>query len=200
MSIRLLTSGSKPFQHTIQDDMESYFYVVLYCGILWIRQTNEIEERRTLINEFFGEYRAGGKGGNAKFRNKSDKFFIREFFFESDELNKWIDDVCGFLSDSTKWTLDALYEYWEGVVSQQLPQTDREDHSHEEDETEPTNLVMPATTSVRSLNRPSQTGTPKTAAATSSKRSYEDAGLEDKDQPDVQPDSGSESGKRTRVD
>ena len=199
MSIKLLQSSSKPFQHTIQDDMESYFYVVLYCGILWIRQTKEIEDRKTLMNSYFGEYTLG-EGGNVKGYNQLYKSFIDKFCFECDELNKWLDNVCGFQLDPAKWNLEALYSYWGGVVSQLLPQTDREDYSREEGETEPTNSVKPATTSVRSLNRPSQTNALKTAAASSSKRSYENADLGDEGQPDAQPDSGSESGKRPRID
>ena len=197
MSIKLLHSHQKPFRHTIQDDMESYFYVVLYCAILWIRQTKEIEDRKTLMNSYFGEYTLG-EGGNVKGYNQLYKSFIDKFCFECDELNKWLDNVCGFQLDPAKWNLEALYSYWGGVVSQLLPQTDREDYSREEDEPEPS--VMYATTSVRSLNRPSQTNAPKTAAASSSKRSYEDAGLKDDGQPDAQPDSGSESGKRPRID
>ena len=132
----LMRFGSKPCQHTIEDDMESYFYVVLYCGILWIRQTEEIEERKTLMDSFFGECLLGREGGNVKGANKHFKNFIRKFSFESADLNNWISTVCAFQLDPTKWRLEVLYEYWKGIASRELPSTDREDYSLEEDDLE----------------------------------------------------------------
>ena len=136
MSIAMLHHNSVTRRQTLKDDLESVVYVVLYCGILWIRQTEEIEERKTLMNSFFGECLLGRKGGNVKGANKHFKNFIREFSFECADLNNWISTVCTFQLDPTKWRLEVLYEYWKGIASRELPSTDREDYSLEEDDPE----------------------------------------------------------------
>ena len=71
-----------PYQYTMEDDMESYYYVVLYCGNLWIRQSKAVR-RRSKITQFFGEKRSdefGYEGGNAKMANIFYKNSIRKFF------------------------------------------------------------------------------------------------------------------------
>lgn len=67
MSIKNLT-GKKDFRHSFLDDMESFFYVVLYAAALWLRH-NHVDDLGQLMAIFFNEYRFSlgeKKGGSRK--------------------------------------------------------------------------------------------------------------------------------------
>lgn len=172
MSIDVLIDASKPRRHTIEDDMESYFYVVLYSGISWAPQSKKTDVKAR-SSYFFNERSCYG-GGNAKFRNRLDKYFIKKFSFKNTELRGWIDCVNSFQNDPTKWTLEALYEYWKGVASSKdLPPLDRED-VNEEGKT-----IQTVASSASGSSRCSQVDSSTMSLRSCNKRTFEEADLED---------------------
>ena len=178
MSIDVLESTPEPHRHTIEDDMESYFYVVLYSSISWAPQLKKTDIK-TQINNFFNERRLGWygdeeDGGSRKFRNRFDKYFIKRFSFENIELSGWIDCVISFQNDPTKWTLEALYEYWKGVASSKdLPPLDREDNAISKE------TIQATASSASGSSRWSQVDSSTMSLRSCKKRTFEEADLED---------------------
>lgn len=144
MSINNL-SGMDDFQHCFSDDMESFFYVVLYAGALWLAH-NHLEHLGELMTDYFNEYQYGSKqakGGSLKGQDLLLNTFVRNFEWGNDGISEWINKMQALLKAAfwgrSKLSPGSLVEVWEAVQKKDLPNNDRQIHElmHEEEEFEP---------------------------------------------------------------
>lgn len=149
------------FKHTIEDDMESFFYVVLYAGLLWLphepANPNRPSHLRNDMTNFFGDcHELAGKvsGGNFKMRNIiSSGYFTGLFKWKNKRLGKWVKEVQTLRSEHEKhkdkpfWTAEALKRIWENTDGKILPNNDRYEHKINGNEVFNKERPMSATTS-----------------------------------------------------
>lgn len=135
MSIKVLQGGDG-YRHTFQDDMESFFYVVLYAALRWLPH-NHIEELGNLMSEYFNEYREHDGtplGGRAKASNITFGDFTKGFKWENGHLATWFNDALQLQRRELLeqrglfWTPEALKELWKDINSKDLPNDDRIEH------------------------------------------------------------------------
>lgn len=135
MSISVLQGGDG-YRHTFQDDMESFFYVVLYAALRWLPH-NHIEELGNIMSRYFNEYHefeGNPEGGRAKASNRegNGSDFTNKFHWEDEHLAKWINQ-CILLQEKYRgkqpdWTEKNLRELWEEINGKHLPNDDRIEH------------------------------------------------------------------------
>ena len=106
------------FQHCFRDDMESFFYVVLYAGALWLAH-NRLEHLGELMTDYFNEYRYGPKqprGGSRKAQNLMLNTFVRNFEWSNDGISEWINKMQALLKAAfwgrSKLSPENLVEVW----------------------------------------------------------------------------------------
>ena len=133
MSVEMLTGDDK-FRHGFNDDMESFFYVVLYAGVRWLTH-NHVEDLGDFMTYYFNEYRISfGKamGGSRKGQNMISRTFVREFKWNNAEFAEWIDTVLNYqrtaFIDRTECDAAKLFELWEAIDTKNLPNSDRHVH------------------------------------------------------------------------
>lgn len=133
MSINSL-GGNEKFRHCFQDDMESFFHVVLYASIRWLAH-NRLEDLEHRLSQFFNESRViGGKtrGGYMKLANVVYGIFLDDFKWDNAHLAEWIGACLTLqkqaLENRTKWTPESLFELWLCTDSKDLPNDDRHEH------------------------------------------------------------------------
>lgn len=145
-SIRLLQAtgptGPQPI-HTVQDDMESLLYVVLYCSFIWLphNRAGNIKMLASVFKEMFDHFTDWGsilKGGIVKMANATSGAWATDFTWDTPQLNEWIREVSDlhrkYLSHDDerphhRWTLDVLVTTWRQFLDKYtgiLPQGDRE--------------------------------------------------------------------------
>ena len=107
------------FCHLLQDDLESIFYVSIYCSVLWLPH-DEVEGLGKWLFEFFDEFSVRSNiliGGFHKVTYKSNfRLFSREFVFVNRYINWWFlhayQDLSTYLNpdqkDNSKWTKENL--------------------------------------------------------------------------------------------
>lgn len=133
MSLRMLR-GRDGFRHSFHDDMESFFYVVLYAAVRWLAH-NDVEDLGDLMTYFFNEFRESrGKavGGTRKGQNIIDLTFVGEFVWRCAAFAEWISTVLDLqkLAYLDRVDCDAakLSEVWEAIDAKDLPNDDRQVH------------------------------------------------------------------------
>ncbi|KAI0326079.1 hypothetical protein GY45DRAFT_1259676 [Cubamyces sp. BRFM 1775] len=140
MSIRMLYPGHEDYKHTFEDDMESLFYVVLYCALLYLPHHFVVSNLTDFVDEFFDEVEGRGtdaSGGGAKSVNRVFRRFTKRVHFTSEAFQQWLDTVVGYLGPlpqdlaiySGKWTPEHLDAFWsEFLATHALEQDDRTVH------------------------------------------------------------------------
>lgn len=134
LSIGVL-SGDNGFQHRFHDDMESFYYIILYASVLWLPHNNSLKIEEELA-EFFDSYRErNGKvqGGTPKESNRSGGKFASLWGFKSEALWNWLEKVrrMQWISEEDqqpRWTPKALYDQWKCTDALDLPIDDRIDN------------------------------------------------------------------------
>ncbi|OJT04963.1 hypothetical protein TRAPUB_4244 [Trametes pubescens] len=94
MSSKVLSKPEQP--HTLEDDMESLLYVVLYCALLYLPHNLDDESLEVVIQRLFdqsvdidGELR----GGFGKIANRAGCTLTGRIKFANPDLQKWLDDA-----------------------------------------------------------------------------------------------------------
>ncbi|KAI0635992.1 hypothetical protein C8Q77DRAFT_1053379 [Trametes polyzona] len=123
MSIRMLGPNHDNEKHTIQDDMESLLYLVLYCALLYLPHNLPMLGLTTLVQEFFRQD-AGGIGGEAKRLNAVSRRYTRRVRFRSTALQEWLHAVMDYHSPTEDvrerclgmWTPEHLDAFWSAFL------------------------------------------------------------------------------------
>ncbi|KAJ8470016.1 hypothetical protein ONZ51_g8611 [Trametes cubensis] len=140
MSISVVNASPKP--HTIRDDMESLFYVVLYCSLLHLpHDIDDPDVLQTFIHQFFDHsafLHGALRGGDSKLTNAATRSWTNRVKFASPDLQAWLNTVMDYHSPpyhlkeelANRWTNpDYLDAFWgEFLRDRTLPQDDRVDH------------------------------------------------------------------------
>lgn len=132
MSINSL-EANEDFKHRFQDDMESFYYMVLYASVRWLPhgKLDEIKER---ISKFFDEneaYRGKFEGGHQKFSNRERGRFETFWGFENEFLREWLKRVRKLqlpAQNQPSWTPRMLHDIWKSIDEEDLAKDDRKDH------------------------------------------------------------------------
>ena len=147
VSIRMLDRrNAQTGRATFQDEMESLFYVVLYCALLWQRHNASMKWLTSIITEMFNKYTVfdvGIKdGGDGKLINAEHRFFTRSVRFESQDLGDWLNTVMDFHSPrpdqqveyKDKWSdPEQLDAYWSDFLrTRTLGRDNRAEHKLDE--------------------------------------------------------------------
>lgn len=134
MSVEMLT-GRDDFRHNFNDDMESFFYVVLYAAVRWLSH-NHVEDLGDFMTYYFNEYRIScgkAKGGSRKAQNMISRTFVSEFEWNCAEFAEWLDSVLSLqrtaFIERTHCDPTKLYEVWETIDAKNLSNVDRQVHS-----------------------------------------------------------------------
>ncbi|KAI0831174.1 hypothetical protein BC628DRAFT_1407723 [Trametes gibbosa] len=94
MPAKVLFTPALP--HTLEDDMESLLYVVLYCSLLYVPHNLGGESTHTIIHEFFGEcvfLDDEQRGGYGKTTKRATLTLTTHITFNNPDLQKRLDDV-----------------------------------------------------------------------------------------------------------
>ncbi|KAI0935419.1 hypothetical protein AcV7_003854 [Taiwanofungus camphoratus] len=114
MSAKVL-SGDKAL-HTLQDDMESILYVVLYCALRWgphnVKRKTLFNTLRHLFDEAW-EDDDGTSGGSGKLLNKFTRRYTKAFTFHSVPLQYWLDTVMNLNSPLPGREYEEFRDKWE---------------------------------------------------------------------------------------
>lgn len=122
----------KDFKHSLQDEMESFYYIILYASIVGLPHEN-LDDVEGDISGFFDEHKVHkGKllGGRAKNSNRFSSDFYDLWEFKNDALKNWLEVVLQlqYKSDKgeqLKWTPKALCDQWKITDEDDLPVNDR---------------------------------------------------------------------------
>ncbi|PIL22447.1 hypothetical protein GSI_15135 [Ganoderma sinense ZZ0214-1] len=140
MSQKLLSPEGRERKPTLEDDMESLFYVVLYCSLLWLPH-NLVKARLALIVFRIFEKRDWDRdqfyGGDGKLLNAFDRLYTRMVTF-NEPLHEWLQTVMDYHSPQVDgqyvgyWSNpDHLDNFWGNFLeTHDLPQNDRVTHDH----------------------------------------------------------------------
>ncbi|KAI0694170.1 hypothetical protein C8T65DRAFT_744473 [Cerioporus squamosus] len=112
------TLERKPSQdqsHTIQHDMESMLYVVLYCALLYLPHHGG--DSASCFHRIFDEtHTRGGRveGGDGKSKNRSSRTYTAEIKWECASMTEWLNTVMDYDSsgEGYQWTPDVLDDFW----------------------------------------------------------------------------------------
>ncbi|KAH9889874.1 hypothetical protein C8Q73DRAFT_652721 [Cubamyces lactineus] len=98
MSIKILEYPEKG--HTLQDDMESLLYVILYCSLLHLPHSmRNPEHLYRFIEKFFDDCSYGvGKlhGGDAKLVNADDRTWTQRIKFDNENIADWLNTAMNY--------------------------------------------------------------------------------------------------------
>ncbi|KAI0333799.1 hypothetical protein GY45DRAFT_1244185, partial [Cubamyces sp. BRFM 1775] len=98
MSMKVLEYPEKG--HTLQDDMESLLYVILYCSLLHLpHDVRNPETLHSFIHNFF-DYSSFGfgrlHGGDAKLANAHNRNWMQRVKFSSENITDWLNTVMNY--------------------------------------------------------------------------------------------------------
>ncbi|OBZ71874.1 hypothetical protein A0H81_08089 [Grifola frondosa] len=97
MSYAILSDHEAP--HTLQDDMESLFYVVLYCSIHWMPHNYPPRQRSRALSQIFDEcisLSGHDLGGDAKHAIIMMRRHTRGITFSSAALQRWLNSTMDY--------------------------------------------------------------------------------------------------------
>ncbi|CCL98569.1 uncharacterized protein FIBRA_00569 [Fibroporia radiculosa] len=132
MSINQL-NVRKPTIHTLQDDMESILYVVLYCSIRWGAHNVDDNTVFDTIRDMFDSGNDAKGGGTGKVNNMANRRYTEEYTFKSSALHRWLNTAMDYhypvdRDKERKWSdptdLDRL---WVTILKEPLEKNDRVD-------------------------------------------------------------------------
>ncbi|RPD77918.1 hypothetical protein L226DRAFT_336365 [Lentinus tigrinus ALCF2SS1-7] len=142
MSNRMMAPRGTTIKHTLQDDLESLLYVVLYCAFLYLPHNLSDEELSRTIRLLFEDARLiDGQlgGGQGKLDNASMRTHTKPVKFNA-PLKEWLDTIMDYcdpprtleMDDPDPWTeLDLLDKFWaEFLQTHTLESNDRQAHNH----------------------------------------------------------------------
>ncbi|KAI0366917.1 hypothetical protein BV20DRAFT_1055249 [Pilatotrama ljubarskyi] len=112
MSFKVLFYPEQP--HVFQDDMESLFYVVLYCSLRHLPNSLSADELGSFMHEFFDQsaFCFGAlRGGTGKGANAGSRFWTRRVSFKNTDLQTWLDTVMDYNGPPLERKKE-LKEYW----------------------------------------------------------------------------------------
>ncbi|KAI0714070.1 hypothetical protein C8T65DRAFT_645395 [Cerioporus squamosus] len=157
MSIRMLHASQAYSKQTIQDDMESLLYVVLYCALLWLPHNFSQQELTSTVSAFFDEsykHTLGVmQGGAAKFANAKRRQYTLLLVFGSPAFQDWLLTVQNYHSPLAmhgnkyegKWSdPDQLDAYWSSFLQTRTLEVDNR-VEHELDMFDHYGLISPST-------------------------------------------------------
>ena len=153
MSNKMLAPKGTKRKQTLQDDMESLLYVVLYCSFLWLpHNLSKDELARTIkrLFEYADFYYGDYQGGDGKLENAVDREHTRSVKFNP-ALKEWLDTVMDYYYPPShlvqeylkarKWSdPNQLDKFWTTFLqTHTLPANDRvmHDHPHATEKYEP---------------------------------------------------------------
>ncbi|RPD62295.1 hypothetical protein L227DRAFT_609533 [Lentinus tigrinus ALCF2SS1-6] len=142
MSNRMLAARGVKIKHTLQDDLESLLYVVLYCAFLYLPHNLSDEELSRTIRLLFEDAQfVNGElaGGEGKVDNAILRTYTKPVKFNA-PLKEWLDTIMDYcdprprlqMGDLDPWTqLDLLDKFWaEFLQTHTLESNDRQAHDH----------------------------------------------------------------------
>ncbi|KAJ8470018.1 hypothetical protein ONZ51_g8608 [Trametes cubensis] len=98
MSTKILENPERG--HTLQDDMESLLYVILYCSLLHLpHDVRKPADLHTFIYNFFdySSYAAGRlHGGDSKLANAGNRTWMQRVKFNSENITDWLNTVMDY--------------------------------------------------------------------------------------------------------
>ncbi|KAI0632326.1 hypothetical protein C8Q77DRAFT_1074327 [Trametes polyzona] len=122
-----VANGSVEY-HKLTDDMESFLYVVLYCGLLRLphdlRPGNILWIMRCMLGQSEEKEAEGNVpvtvGGRGKAANHSTRMYTQSIVWGCPGMQAWITAVCDFLSPNSdtpparlgKWNTPDFEEFW----------------------------------------------------------------------------------------
>ncbi len=140
MSYKLLSQEGHERKPTLEDDMESLLYVVLYCSLLWL--PHDLEKRllaRVILDMFERRDWENNQyyGGDGKTLNAFKRQYTRLVTFNQ-PLHEWLQTVMDYHSPRAKgqyagyWSNpDHLDTFWGNFLqAHDLPDDDRTTHDH----------------------------------------------------------------------
>ncbi|RDX42650.1 hypothetical protein OH76DRAFT_1488529 [Lentinus brumalis] len=99
MSIAMLDRSAPTRRQTLEDDLESLFYVVLYCAFLWLPHNlseSDLAETMTAVFDFRDSIEGEIYGGKGKVMNRYMRVYTRHVAF-GPALKQWIDGIMDLL-------------------------------------------------------------------------------------------------------
>lgn len=121
------------FKHRFQDDMESFYYVVLYSSALWLPH-EESDNDKEHISKFFDEHEVFNgrlEGGTLKFLNRKLGKFETSWGFKNELLREWLTRVRQLqlpYQTQPNWNPTSLHNVWLSIDRSNLPTDDRKEH------------------------------------------------------------------------
>ncbi|TFK89715.1 hypothetical protein K466DRAFT_597539 [Polyporus arcularius HHB13444] len=132
-----ILSGDRP---AVEDDMESVFWVVLYCSLIWLAHTGQDTETLARTVSFIFDFACNVPlndshpvGGGGKLMLLDRRLKLESFRWNS-PLDEWMREVTTALQlyasdeDPTLWEHENLCQYWETFLRKHrdaLPLADR---------------------------------------------------------------------------
>lgn len=129
---------SRDFYHTIQDDLESLFYVTMYGSVRWLPH-NYVSRMGPWMHSFFDEVSLSANGRTIGGENKLDhinfsgKKFLELFSFENRYVQMWFDGgyrLLGTVSETSQrrgqarlWNVETLHKLL-AIICEGLKTTD----------------------------------------------------------------------------
>ncbi|KAJ2990072.1 hypothetical protein NUW54_g8585 [Trametes sanguinea] len=128
----LLARSSTGKVHEFEDDMESMFYVVLYCALLRLEHNLAYHDLVGTLNALFDlavNVKENTYGGHEKLFNKLDRRHTGALIWRNPHLQTWIDTVCDYMSPISttpadrvgKWSADHLRDFWRDFLQTHHP-------------------------------------------------------------------------------
>ncbi|GBE84773.1 hypothetical protein BKA93DRAFT_824938 [Sparassis latifolia] len=105
--------------HTIQDDMESILWVVLYCSLLWLDHDLPVKKLVTTMSTIFDQCNSFEDGettaGDGKVSNQVSRLYTSKIHFSNPKIQEWLNAVMNFNSSYVfNWPLNAtFFKAWE---------------------------------------------------------------------------------------
>ncbi|OBZ71143.1 hypothetical protein A0H81_08675 [Grifola frondosa] len=140
MSTRIL-DASQRVQHSLQDDMESLLYVVLYCSLRWLSHNlpgEDLYSTMQLLFQHHGKVSGKDVGGGGKSSNMLYRTYTNDVRFENPLLHHWLNTVMDYHRlpddrggpDPSKWeNPNYLNTFWKNFLQiSTLPTNDRVEH------------------------------------------------------------------------
>ncbi|KAH9931676.1 uncharacterized protein BXZ73DRAFT_47185, partial [Epithele typhae] len=137
MSRRMVRQVGLGKPHRVQDDIESLFYVVLYCAFLWLPHGASKDALEVSLRRMFDD-----EGPSGKEENLIDRRYTNGFGW-SPPLREWVDTMshymgpCPPMADGTsedKWSdPEHLDVFWRELLDKYhgvLPSGDRVEHDN----------------------------------------------------------------------
>ena len=138
----MLGPGGATTKHTLQDDLESLLYVVLYCALLYLpHNLSEVELARTIRLFFEDAELMDGRlvGGVGKLNNAALRTFTKSLKFNP-PLKEWLDAMMNYcnpphqleMDEDDPWTdVHLLDQFWTDFLATHTFETnDRQPHEH----------------------------------------------------------------------